>query len=307
VVWFQLLDQNNLSFLFVCPACGHNSSYCTDVPFHKHRGGTLWHQCVACGSFFESGAYDKQKQALHTQNTTYGRLDLGKEVNEFKTRMYRSVLTLLEKYCPPPAVLLDTGCSFGGFLRQARNAGYDVFGFDILPQAVEYTHSLGIAAEVSFSIRDVKTIADGTLDIVTCLDINYYWPNQPSELQHVFGKLKPGGYLALRVPVKSWMCSLGLAIYRIAPSTGGKILMAAVNDHRFSMPVRSLLKVIRSCGFDVVYASPRGAIYSYKTRPFVKLAFALGFLVWMTTGMFVAPGALVLARKLPKSVPAFES
>lgn len=291
------IRSGNLSFLFTCPACGNNSSQCTQVPFHKYRGGTLWHQCLACGSFFESGAYDKQKEALHAQNTTYGRPDLGKGLNEFKKRMYRSVLTLLERHRPPPAVLLDAGCSFGGFLTEAREAGYDVFGFDILPQAVEYVRSVGITAELSFSICDVKIIENGALDIVTCLDCNCYWPNQPSELRHAFGKLKPGGYLAMRVVDKSWACSLGLAIHRIAPSIGKKILMAAVNDHRFSMPVRSLLKVIQSCGFKVVHASPRGAIPSHKTRWIVKLSFVLGSLVWATTGMFVAPGALVLARK----------
>jgi hypothetical protein len=93
------------------------------------------------------------------------------------------------------------------------------------------------------------------------------------------------------------MCSLGLAVQRIAPRTAKKILLASVNDHRFSMPVASLLKVIRSIGFEVVYASPRGAIPSIYSRWIAKRAFVSASLIWAATGIFTAPGALVLARK----------
>ena len=284
--------------IFTCPACGNNSSQCTKVPFHTYRGGSVWYRCLVCGSFFDSEAYDKEKEALHTRlNTTYGEPVLGKDLNEFKMRMYRCVLTLLKRYCPPPAVLLDAGCSFGGFLTIARKAGYEVHGFDILSHAVEYVRSLEIDCEVSYSINDVKRVGDSALDIVSCLDCNCYWPNQPHELHNVFAKLKPGGYLAMRVSDKSWMCALGLIIHRIAPKLGKKILMTAVNDHRFSMPVRSLLNVLHSCGFEVVYASPIGAVHSHKARWSVKLAFVVGSFAWRTTRIFIAPGALILARK----------
>jgi hypothetical protein len=168
---------------------------------------------------------------------------------------------------------------------------------DIIPPAIEYVRSLGIPAEMSFSLGDVTMVGDEAVDIVTCLDCNCYWPDQRSELQYAFGKLKPGGYLAMRVVDKSWMCSLGLAIGRAIPYLSRKILMTSVNDHRFSMPIRSLLKVLESCDFEVMYASPRGAIPSYESRGVVKFSFALGSLMWAVTGIFLAPGALVLARK----------
>ena len=101
----------------------------------------------------------------------------------------------------------------------------------------------------------------------------------------------------MRVVDKSWMFACGLAIHKLAPDIGKTIMARSVNDHRFSMPVRSLLHVIQECGFRIVYASPRGALYSKDTDWVVKLSFDLAFLFWKATGKFVAPGALILAKK----------
>lgn len=282
----------------MCPACAYSCSESTVVSFTQGlRGKKIWRRCPACKSFYSADRFEAQEEVLHTQKTAWGQMDSGKELNRFKVKMYRSVLTLLDEHCPPPATLMDAGCGYGGFLVEASKRGYDVLGMDILPQAVEYVCSLGIPAERSFSIGEVKSIEDGSLHLLTCLDCNYYWPNQPLELQHAFVKLRPGGYLVMRVADKSWLFTCGLAIHKIAPNLGKRILARSVNDHRFSMPVRSLLHVIQNCGFRIVYASPRGASHSNDTGWIVKLSFALASLLWMTTGNFIAPGAIILARK----------
>jgi 2-polyprenyl-3-methyl-5-hydroxy-6-metoxy-1,4-benzoquinol methylase len=257
----------------------------------------VWRQCLECRSYFDAGCYDEYQEIVHAQHMPWGRIDTGKQLNEYKMRMFRSVLKLLDQHCPPPATLLDVGCSYGGFLVIARKSGYDVSGFDIVPQAVEHVCSLDIPAEVSFSIGNLSSHTNGVVDIVSCLDVNCYWPDQSSELKHAFAKLKSGGYLVMRVVDKSWMFSLGLGMHGIAPNIGKRIMRAAVNDHRFSMPVQSLLELLESCGFEVIFASPRGAVHSDQTRLVVKLAFVFGTLVRTISGRFVAPGALILARK----------
>lgn len=282
----------------VCPACGKHASRSTGVPFTQgRRGQKIWQQCLECRSFFDSESYDEQQETVHTQHMPWGKVDTGKQLNEYKMRMFRSILALLNQHCPPPAMLLDVGCSYGGFLLEARQSGYQVLGFDIVPQAVEYLLSKGIPAETSFSIGNLSLCEDGTLDIVSCLDVNCYWSDQYSELGYAFAKLKPGSYLVMRIVDKSWMFSLGLKANKIAPSIGRRIMKGAVNDHRFSMPIRSMVQLLRSCGFNIVYASPRGALHSDQTRLAVKLSFELGAFVWMVSGRFVAPGALILARK----------
>jgi SAM-dependent methyltransferase len=284
--------------LATCAACGSQRSRGIGMMFdQRSRGSRIWRRCLNCRSFFDAGKYDRKEEVVHTQGRAWGKPNSGKQLNQFKTRMFQNVLHLLRKHSPPPATLLDVGCSYGGFLIEARKAGYQVSGFDIVPEAVKYVQSLHIPAELSFSIRDATLTNDRQLDLVTCLDCNCYWPDQAAQLRDIFTTLRPGGYLAMRVVDKSWMFSVGLAFGKIAPALSCSVLRASINDHRFSMPVKSLLRVIRSIGFDLVYASPQGAVHSDKTKTVVKLSFALGAALWKATGIFMAPGALVLAKK----------
>lgn len=282
----------------MCPACAQYCSHSTGVSFLQGlRGEKVWWLCSACKSFFDPQCYEGRREVLHTQKTAWGRMDSGPKLNTFKLKLYHSVLTLLDRHCPPPGKLVDIGCGYGGFLVEARIKGYDVFGVDIVPEAIEYVRSLSIPTEQAFSIGDVKSIEDGSLDVLTCVDCSCYWPDQPQQLRYAFAKLKPGGYLAMRVADKSWLFACGLALHRVAPTIGKKIMARSVNDHRLSMPVRSLVHVLQTCGFRVVHASPRGAVYSKDTGWAVKLSFALASLFWMATGKFMAPGALLVARK----------
>jgi SAM-dependent methyltransferase len=281
-----------------CQACGRACDGTEFVfTFKSGRGVRQWKRCPGCKAYFLEEVYDARQELTHAEGTGFGSERIGRDLNSFKRRMFVSVLDLLKKNCPPPGSLLDVGCSYGGFLMHARDAGYAVSGFDIIPKAVDYVRSQEIPAEVAFSIGDLTALTDGTLDVITCLDCHYYWPNQPAELAHAYRKLKPGGFLAMRVADKSWMFSTGLWLRNVSDGLGEKALRASVNDHRFSMPIRSLLKLIRRTGFDVRYASPRGAIYSDRTKLPVKISFAIGTILWQTSGIFVAPGALVLARK----------
>jgi len=193
--------------------------------------------------------------------------------------------------------ILDVGCSFGGFLAQAKIHGFSARGMDIVPEAVEYTRKQGIACDVAASIAELN-LPDGSLDILSVLDCNYYWPDQRTELRAAWRKLRPSGLLVMRLVDKSWMLSAGLAISKFFPALGSLLCRRAVNDHRVSIPFSSMLHLLRQEGFEIVYASTRGAMHSDKSSPAVKTSFAIGFVVWHLTGWNVAPGALVLARKL---------
>jgi hypothetical protein len=96
---------------------------------------------------------------------------------------------------------------------------------------------------------------------------------------------------------KSWMLSAGLAVRKTLPAFGARICARAVNDHRVSIPVSSLLRILREEGFEILYASTKGGMHSDQSSAAVKASFAIGLVVWKLTGRNVAPGALVLARK----------
>ena len=181
-------------------------------------------------------------------------------------------------------------------MEAAKTTGFDVWGFDIVPEAVAYVNAAGSPAECCGKIRDFSLRTE-PFDVISVLDANIYWPDQPAELRDIFSRLSPGGLLVMRVVDKSWMAGIGAMLQQVSPDRGQRLLRRAVNDHRFSMPVGSFLEVLKQTGFQVISASPRGAVHSDQTSLAVKLAFGLGIALWQTLGVFLAPGAVILAEK----------
>ena len=280
----------------VCRACATPLSTQGQSAFRlaSSRGPRQWMRCGACGSYFDTTPFNPAEEASHHLETRPSGLAL----NEFKSQMFRSVLRLLSRYIQGEPVLLDVGCSYGGFLQQAKQHGYRVIGMDIAGPVVEQMRADGFDCHVAASVDDLR-IPNGSLDVVSVLDSNYYWPNQIPELRAIRRKLRPGGLLVMRVADKSWMLTCGLAVMRWLPRLGDRLSRRAVNDHRVSIPVRSLLRIARSEGFEILYASPRGALHSRQTSAAVRLMFVCGYLWWRATGRYLAPGCLILGRKTP--------
>jgi SAM-dependent methyltransferase len=282
----------------ICPACGTGSANARHAwKFINARGETEWLRCPSCRSYFMDGEYSLENEIQHTQQMTWGDSHDGAQLNQFKQRMYQSILKQICAHTDPQGkTLLDVGCSYGGFMEAAGKAGFQVCGFDIVPEAVAYVNSAGMKAQCCGQVRDF-TLAAGPLDVISVLDANIYWPDQPAELRDIFNRLEPGGLLVMRVVDKSWMARIGAFLQQVSPERGQKILRRAVNDHRFSMPVGSFLNVLQQTGFRVITASPRGAVHSDQTSLPVKLSFTLGTALWQTLGVFIAPGAVIIAEK----------
>lgn len=282
----------------ICPACGTPSAAAQQAwRFVNARGETEWLKCPSCRSYFMDGEYDLNKEIEHTQQMTWGDSQHGAELNNFKQRMYRSILDQMKTVMDPAGkTLLDVGCSYGGFLEAARDAGFSVCGYDIVPEAVARVTMDGFQAQCCGQVKDF-TLRTEPFDVISVLDANIYWPNQPDELAEIYNRLKPGGFLVMRVVDKSWMATMGAMLQQLAPARGEKILRRAVNDHRFSMPVGSFLKVLEKVGFRIRTATPRGAVHSDQTSLGVKLTFGLGIALWQTLGVFLAPGAVIIAEK----------
>jgi SAM-dependent methyltransferase len=282
-----------------CPVCGEALDIARRQTFEllTSRGSRAWIRCRRCRSYCDTTSYDTADEVTHTRSRPWGQPDSGVKLNESKASMFLSVLRLLERHRAGPR-LVDVGCSYGGFMQLAHSHGYDVSGVDIVPEAVEYVRQRGLQCQVASTVADLS-IADGSVDVVSALDCNYYWPSQITELGAIRAKLRPQGLLVMRVVDKSWLLAIGLAARRRWRSFGNRLCERAVNDHRVSIPVRALLATLRRAGFDVLSASPRGAVHGRASSLPVRVMFASGYLVWQATGQFMAPGCLILARKTP--------
>ena len=282
----------------ICPACGASSFKAGRAwKFVNARGETEWLRCPCCRSYYMDGSYNLESEVSHTQQMTWGDTEHGAQLNTFKQRMYNAILAQILKFTDPHGKsLLDVGCAYGGFMEAATNAGFKVSGFDIVPQAVDFVNSKGMSAECCGQIRDFQG-SEKSFDIITVLDANIYWPDQAKELSAIYNRLTDGGLLVMRVVDKSWLATVGAGLRKLSPERGQKVLQRAVNDHRFSMPIGSLLELLKKTGFNVVSASPKGAVHSDDTSLLVKLSFGLGIALWQTIGVFLAPGAVVIAEK----------
>jgi SAM-dependent methyltransferase len=279
----------------VCPVCRQRFDA---LPFTlpTSRGERQWARCACCRSYFDCEPFELEKEVSHTRLRPWGNIELGVEVGDNKRDMYISVLRLLSRYAEPRSKLLDVGCSTGGFLEAAGRQNFLGQGMDIVPETVEYCRERGLSCQTGASVGDLD-LADSSLDIVSVLDCNYYWADQVRELRAIWTKLRPDGLLVMRVVDKSWMIAPARALCRIMPRLGKKMCRRAVNDHRVSIPVRSLLRILRREGFAILYASPAGASQGSHSSFGVRASFAFGYLAWLAARRYWAPGCLVLARK----------
>ena len=283
---------------FLCPACGALlDEFSENLFIPSARGIKPWKRCSECKAYFMIEPYEAEQELRHLKSKPWGQYCSGKQLGIYRKRMFLSVINAMKKNCSFLGSILDIGCSYGEFLMEAIKAGYIVYGVDINPDAIEYVKSKGIPAEVCSSLSQLKGIKEASIDVITCLDINYYWCNQPLELKHAYLKLKSGGCLVMRTADKSWLFSLGLFMRKLQSNIGEWLIRRAAHDHRFSMPVHSLLSVIRASGFDVIYTSTLAAIPSYKTNLLIKLCYMIGSVFWRICKFNLAPGMLIIAKK----------
>lgn len=282
-----------------CPACGRpGKQNTTRLQVASPRGESSWAKCGDCGAYHLIGEYDCAIEAAHTVQMPWGQLRAGVRLNDFKKRMFNATLAGINKHASDAKTILDVGCSFGGFLLEARRQGYDGSGVDIVPEAVDYVKQQGFAAEECESLANCHLFSEqNPVDVLTVLDAHIYWPNQPAELAAAWRLIRPGGLLVMRVITKSHFVSIGRAIRPIAPKFGKLLIRRSVTDHRFCMPLKSLLHTIEACGFSIESVVPRDAQHSDESSIAVRSLFAIGQLSWKMLRCHLAPGAMIYARK----------
>jgi SAM-dependent methyltransferase len=113
---------------------------------------------------------------------------------EFKAGIQSHTFAHLVK---PTDVVLDFGCG-GGFLLRAVNCARRI-GIEINPVAREYARAMGV--ECHAQIADVS---EGVADVIISNHALEHVPYPIGALRELRLRLKPGGLLALCVPVDNW-------------------------------------------------------------------------------------------------------
>lgn len=281
-----------------CPACGAHNARPQTFQFDSGRGTTPWARCCDCNTYFMTSNYDAESETDHSRDMAWGNEEEGAALNLRKRQGFIATLDRIEQLGYAGSKILDVGCSFGGILTEAKKRGFDCAGVDIVPEAVDYVQRQGCRAEECSSLNECTLFdAENPADVITVLDAHIYWPDQPSELRAAYQMLRDDGLLVIRAVTKSAFVTAGRYVGAVSPGISKKLIRRAIADHRFSMPLKSLVKTVEEAGFEVLSATPKGAQHTNEMPLSARAAYKVGTVLWHGFGVSIAPTSLVFARK----------
>ncbi|APZ95102.1 class I SAM-dependent methyltransferase [Fuerstiella marisgermanici] len=117
------------------------------------------------------------------------------------------VTRLLNKYAPAPGRLVEGGIGSGRNLIEFRDMGYDVSGFDLMPESVAHVRQRGIEDVHVHDLGQPWPVAEKSLKAVVLLDVLEHVEHPVEVLGHVKKALADDGAVIITVPAYPWLFS----------------------------------------------------------------------------------------------------
>ena len=227
------------------------------------------HRCGRCGLL----AYDPTGHRAASPDEFAG-LDLStyfRAMAPIRRESSRRLLDLIEEHAAPGKIL-DIGCSFGWFLDEARQRGWDTFGIE--PSDIAVRQAIESGHDVLHGSFPAQLHAGQTFDAVVMMDVLEHLPDAPQILAAIRCILRPGGVLVLKVPNRRGI------IYRAARAlfglSGGALdlplwrlwQMDFPYPHTWYFDPATLRRTVRRAGFQPVHSElePMVSLGSVKPR-----------------------------------------
>lgn len=137
-----------------------------------------------------------------------------------------------------PAKILDFGCGNGHYISRLKQLGYEVYGIEPDPKAVEAAQELGLNVCTPDEAKGI--FGNSTLDAITINHVIEHVPDPIETLQYFHSLLKPGGMIYIEAPNA---LASGLSVF-------GKYWRGLEAPRHFSIPsVKGLKKALSYTGF----------------------------------------------------------
>ena len=122
-------------------------------------------------------------------------------------------VTLLQRFAPPPGLLVEGGIGASKNLLEFKSLGYDVQGFDVMPEAISLAQGKGIETVGIHNLEQPWPVEQKARAIVL-LDVLEHIGDSVAALRNIKSVLAPDGAVILTVPAypclfNSWDEKLG--------------------------------------------------------------------------------------------------
>jgi 2-polyprenyl-3-methyl-5-hydroxy-6-metoxy-1,4-benzoquinol methylase len=185
----------------VCPVCNEERPiFWVSVSHHKYL------RCNSCGlAYLEQTPSDSELEVFYNKSFQVDRESQGKKID----RESGSLLGTLRRFLPEKGRLLEIGCSYGHFLRRARQNGWEVQGVEISRAAVDWARGEFGLPVCAGTLEEVSSALGMQYDVVVMLHVLEHDPEPARLIYQVKRLLLPGGILVIKTPnSSSWIADV---------------------------------------------------------------------------------------------------
>jgi len=185
--------------LKLCPVCGcERGSNFFPAPDRFHRRDKYYQlvRCPVCSLVWLHDAPSPEEMSYHYGADYHKAITTAGEISIDKRWQYarKRVRELKQN-----GVLLDIGCSSGGFLQSVKSADWKLYGVEISPVQAQRAEAISGAQVFVGSILDAPFSAS-SFDVITGFHVLEHVYQPKAVVEKLWEWLKPEGILYLHVP-----------------------------------------------------------------------------------------------------------
>lgn len=275
----------------ICPVCNGNGFNKTEILDSYRSANEKWVECSDCKSWYFFNDYSIEKEIISNKTITN---NIKWENDNYIKKIYFNefLISIIKTLEPINSRILDIGCSFGAFLRIAKQNGFEVYGYDIIPELKDVLNKYEIASCINEDIRNCNFENIGT---VTVIDTNYLWENQKSELYKLSEILSVKGILIIRTTSRLLLLKTGLILRKINKKLAKKLIYKSILNHRFVCKYSDIKNTLDKLNFRIISIS---AEKSSTGKSFINSILNKIFdIIYSITGKQYSLNALIIAIK----------